>query len=393
MSTTTTTSETSSPASVTSRDAWPDAQWVTRAQASALAGVSKTTLRRLEREGAITPQKNAQGWHLYHVEELTEVRRTRVVSAQGQHGQGEPSAVPDPGGQRAAEAFALFDQGHSPSDVVQALRMPPAEVKTWHAWWGQMTGRGLWVSEVTLERMLRGSLAVCAKTPEPGTPALDVLGDEQALVHAVARAVDTARKVYRPQHGSVSELALWLSQRGCPGQRGTLSMYAQALGLQGVTFVERYVLAEWSCAQALAQAMFDKAEQAQRASERSLPHDLGLLPDGTYEVVLSTEHGTQRTWLEVPSPALGLVVADMRSHGQSPTLARLRQMVEREQDGIQDRRQQRKDALTEKARRRRDEAQARAQARAQERDLERAEHRQRMRELDEVEGRTRRSEN
>jgi hypothetical protein len=340
-----------------------DEEWITRAQAKQLTGMSRSTLIRKEREGALTARQDGQGKTRYLVEDVVQFRRRTVVDS------GAADAVSalarGERGERAAQVFELFDQGQNGADVVKTLRMDPDEVKALHDKWAQLRGRGVWVSEATMARMLRAQLAIVPKR-DPEKPALETIANEAALSRAVACAVDAAAKAYQVEYGSPQEFALWLSLRWQPGEAGTLYLCRKMLGLAGETSGPEFKLAEWSSADALAQAAYDQAFQAQRLSEMNV-RDLETMGDGNFEVRLVLSSSQHRTWMRVPSMALRELREMMRAPGQTSTLHRLRQLLEESEDKAEDRKRQRKSALAEKERIRREEVAERARERKEDR--------------------------
>jgi hypothetical protein len=335
--------------------------WITRAQAQQLTGMSRSTLIRKERQGAIAARQDEHGKTRYLVEDVIQFRRRTIVEDDGTAGAFAASER----GERAARVFELLDQGQGAVDVVKALRMDPDEVKVLRDKWAQLRGRGVWVSEATMARMLRASLAV-VPNHDPSKPAIETISSEEALVRAVASAMDTASKRYRAEYGSPQELALWLSLRWQVGEAANLWVTRKMVGLAGSGLSERFKLGEWPSAEALAHAAYDYAIQAQRISESDL-RDLATMSDGRFEVTLITGSCTHRTWLHVPSLALRELHEAMMAPGQSSTLRKLRELLEIEEDKAEDRKRKRKSDLTEKERVRREEADQRARERALER--------------------------
>jgi hypothetical protein len=100
-----------------------------RAEAARMLGVSKSTLRRMERD-ELTPVIGPKNVHLFEEQQIRSLVVTRRTSF------GTASSL----GDHAADAFALFDANEHPADVVKRLRLDPDLVEMLYAKWAHMRG-------------------------------------------------------------------------------------------------------------------------------------------------------------------------------------------------------------------------------------------------------------
>jgi hypothetical protein len=116
-----------------------------RGEVAARLGVSPTTVRRLEERGELHPVVGDGGERLFDPAEVERLAATRA----GEAGSGQvsppaaPSRSPGNSGDLAARAFALFDSGKLPWEVVVETHEPPEVVAKLHGEYVRLGGGGL----------------------------------------------------------------------------------------------------------------------------------------------------------------------------------------------------------------------------------------------------------
>jgi len=106
--------------------------WLTRAAAAKLIGVTRSTIRRFEIAGALHPTIDAAGVHRFDPAEVACVARDRAARPVDSSKEGE----------RDARVFDAFDQGRSMREVVTTLRLPVEFVRKLHEAWAKMGSKG-----------------------------------------------------------------------------------------------------------------------------------------------------------------------------------------------------------------------------------------------------------
>lgn len=113
---------------------------LTRKQVADRLGLSVSSVRRLEREGVLTLAIGQGGVRLFSTEHVEVVRaqRERNKEPEGLPTVSAAQTLAPTDGALAALAFAHFDQGEAPIQVVQALELPPDRVKQLYSEWCEL---------------------------------------------------------------------------------------------------------------------------------------------------------------------------------------------------------------------------------------------------------------
>jgi len=111
---------------------------ITRRQVADRLGLSISSVRRLEREGVLTPEIGEGGVRLFSAEQVEQVRMHREAEPKAQPAPSVAEALVPIDGALAALAFAHFDQGETPIQVVQVLELPPRTVKQLYSEWREL---------------------------------------------------------------------------------------------------------------------------------------------------------------------------------------------------------------------------------------------------------------
>ena len=111
----------------------PGDKLVKRRQAAALYGCSEPTIRRFERDGSLPPvyidAANVR-WHSQNA--ILALKEKRAAAAAG------PAL--EIGGGVAGDAFAAYDDGATPADVVKTLRIAPNQARQLQDEWADLAG-------------------------------------------------------------------------------------------------------------------------------------------------------------------------------------------------------------------------------------------------------------
>ena len=113
---------------------------LTRKQVADRLGLSVSSVRRLEREGVLTPAIGQGGVRLFCTDQVEAVRvyRERNEEPEGLPTVPAAQTLAPTDGALAALAFAHFDQGETPIQVVQALELSPDRVKQLYTQWREL---------------------------------------------------------------------------------------------------------------------------------------------------------------------------------------------------------------------------------------------------------------
>jgi hypothetical protein len=358
---------------------------VQRGQAAKLAGVSRSTLWRLQHEGVLQPiETSAQGWALFRLEDVLAVRRARAESVARPIVVASPSpegpSVPRPEGPHAlpsaelcALVFDLFEAGKDGAAVVRTLRtVGPDQVLALRDQWMKLKGKGVLVSPYALQRLVSTGLAIPRENAQ-GERSADTIQDEATLTEAIARALDVRQGLHGQRATNAADVTRWLSARFVPGAEGQLlGLSAVVHECTGERSVKSFRGEEWSSVDALGRAVFDEAMHAQRSNEALGLRHVGagaepMFNTGNYALRLETPHGVHRYWLSLETLAVGELARSVRESVDSQRGRQMKKRLEHDKEQETERKAKRKEALEERARVRREEAQERAKERARER--------------------------
>jgi hypothetical protein len=366
---------------------------VQRGQAAKLAGVSRSTLWRLQHEGVLRPTVvSAQGWALFRLQDVLALRRARpdaLASAMvvpGPEAPEEGAPLPMPHAELCAQVFDLFEAGHDGASVVRTLRtVSPDQVLALRDKWTQLKGAGVLVSPRSVQQLVSTGLAI-PRENEQGERSASTIQDEAMLLEAIARALDTRQGLSGQRATSAADVARWLSARVVAGAAGVLVLSAQIHDCSGERTVKSFRCEEWSSAEALGRAVFDEAMHEQRKQE-----DLGLkligaggepmFNTGSYALRLETPHGVHRYWLSLETVAVGELARSLRESTDALRGRLVRKGLERDKEKKTENKAKRKEALEERARLRREAADERVKERARERAEDRKHDQQLEREM------------
>lgn len=114
---------------------------LTRSQVAERLGLSVSSVRRLEREGTLTPEVGDGGVRLFAQEQVDALAAQRQVEPPPESSAATTTATPQPpaDGALTALAFAHFDQGETPVQVVQTLELPAPTVKALYRQWRELS--------------------------------------------------------------------------------------------------------------------------------------------------------------------------------------------------------------------------------------------------------------
>lgn len=128
-----------------------DPDMLTRAQVAQRLGISLAEVKRRERVGHIEPFAiNEQGWHLYHVDQLDQIRNCTATANR----QKRITELVAYSGEEAAKVFAELDDGTSLRDCVKKFALHPAVVDAIAVAWARMED-ALFVSGNVMEKINR----------------------------------------------------------------------------------------------------------------------------------------------------------------------------------------------------------------------------------------------
>jgi len=357
---------------------------VQRGQAAKLAGVSRSTLWRLQHEGVLRPtEMSAQGWALFRLEDVLAVRRARTASVGSAIVVPAPEAPNVPRSQDAsaphalpavcAQVFDLFEAGHDGAAVVRTLRtVGPDQVLALRDKWTQLKGQGVLVSPRAVQTLVSAGLAIPRENAQ-GERSAGTIQDEAMLLEAIARALDARQGLSGQRATSAADVARWLSVRFVPGAEGQLlGLSAMVHDCTGERTVKSFRGEEWVSVEALGRAVFDEAMHAQRNNESLGMRQMGagaepMFYTGNYALRLETPHGVHRYWLSLETVVVGELARSVRESADGQCGRQVRKRLEHDKEQETERKAKRKEALEERARVRREEASERAKERARER--------------------------
>jgi hypothetical protein len=362
---------------------------VQRGQAAKLAGVSRSTLWRLEHEGVLQPTETSpQGWALFRLEDVLAVRRARdesavrsgrelvVLEAPAATTEPEPASSTLPGGsaphalppaELCAQVFDLFEAGHDGAAVVRSLRtVGPDQVLALRDKWLELKGAGVLLSPRGIQKLVSARLAVPRENAQ-GEPSPDTIQDEATLLEAIARALDTRQGLSGQRATSAADVTRWLSVRFVPGAEGQLLwLSATVHECGGESTVKCFRGEQWSSVEALARAVVDEAMHAQRTQEAAaLGRGAAEMYTGNFPLTLETPHGVHRYWLSLETVAVGELARSLRQSIDRQRARRVKQKLEHDREQEAERKAKRKEAVKQRARGRREEAKLRAKERTE----------------------------
>ena len=123
--------------------------WLRRAEVAARLGVSSRQVQRIEEAGELHTHKDERGGCWFDPDEVERLAQSRASAVPGDDG-ASPDTI-DPG-EFAALAFARFNAGQGPREVVVELRVEPDRVKELHAKWIALEG-GRWIPDSICARI------------------------------------------------------------------------------------------------------------------------------------------------------------------------------------------------------------------------------------------------
>jgi hypothetical protein len=127
-------------------DATPGATTLSRVETAKAIQVDESTVRRMAKDGRLTPVRGPGGVTRFRAEQVREVTIQRSVSS-------SVSVSDTSEGEIAATLFELFDDGVGPADAVKRLRLPPRTVSAIFHEWAELRG-GMFVPEGQLREMV-----------------------------------------------------------------------------------------------------------------------------------------------------------------------------------------------------------------------------------------------
>lgn len=108
--------------------------------------VDESTVRRMAKDGRLTPVRGPGGNTRFRAEQVREVTIQRRVSSSVSVGDTSEGEI-------AATLFELFDEGVDPADAVKRLRLPPRAVSATFHEWAELRG-GMFLPEGQLREMI-----------------------------------------------------------------------------------------------------------------------------------------------------------------------------------------------------------------------------------------------
>jgi hypothetical protein len=97
---------------------------LTREELAKTCGVSKSTIRRWEKQGKVKPRINERGVHLFRLDDVRELVGDKPIKRLAQARTYVPSAA-NVDGDRAAEVFEVLDRRIHPVEIVRKLHIHP----------------------------------------------------------------------------------------------------------------------------------------------------------------------------------------------------------------------------------------------------------------------------
>ncbi|MBI2894418.1 MAG: hypothetical protein HYY06_12780 [Deltaproteobacteria bacterium] len=174
----------SAPASIPAGPAAGAPGQLTRSQVAERLGTSIASVRRLEGK-KLHPRRGPRGVWLFDPAELAAVAEEQTSSLTA-----KPRRSAD--GDVAAEAFARFNRGLGPREVVVELRQPPHVIIGLHRVWCEHGG--LWLPSATVSSIRK---AVGARYDDLRTCRITTPQDLLDVIHVVLAGVDADREHFR----------------------------------------------------------------------------------------------------------------------------------------------------------------------------------------------------
>lgn len=128
--------------------------WLTRAEAADLMGVSEQAILTWTQEGKLTPRTRPSSHRTGPPVVMVYSPRELKIIGRNRHSRKNPFKTMDPG-ERCALAFEVFDEGGALRDVVLRVRVTLAEAEKLHAAWLDAGG-----AELVINRAARDELEV-----------------------------------------------------------------------------------------------------------------------------------------------------------------------------------------------------------------------------------------
>ena len=139
-------------------DATPGATTLSRLETAKAIQVDESTVRRMAKDGRLTPVPGPGGATRFRAEQVREVTIQRRVSS-------SVSVSDTSEGEIAATLFELFDEGVGPADAVKRLRLAPRTVSAIFHEWADLRG-GMFLPEGQLREMVaRFGLSTPVRSP------------------------------------------------------------------------------------------------------------------------------------------------------------------------------------------------------------------------------------